>query len=214
LGLNTLNQIVRHDIKNDLTALGGYLDLLEATELNARQKELIGKMAERAHSADDHLIFAKEKQSIGAVTTAWQDVQATIDNAVSHVDLKGIIVDSRLHNVKLLADPMLPNVFFCLADNTVRHGGRAQNIIIRGEETKTGLSIIWEDDGVGVPSEEKEIIFNRGVGHNTGEGLFLVREILSMTGFSISEEGKPGAGARFVIRVPSGWYTWVRPSTS
>jgi len=85
--------------------------------------------------------------------------------------------------------------------------------VVRAENTETGLEIIWEDDGVGVPAESKKNIFSKGVGDNTGLGLYLAREILATTGFTISEEGEPGKGARFVIRVPSGWFTWrTQPS--
>jgi len=39
---------------------------------------------------------------------------------------------------------------------------------------------------------------------NAGLGLFLSREILGLTGITITENGIPGSGARFVIRVPAG----------
>jgi len=54
----------------------------------------------------------------------------------------------------------------------------------------------------------KEKIFNRGVGKNTGLGLFLVREILSITGITIRECGVEGKGARFEIAVPKGAYRY------
>ena len=41
-------------------------------------------------------------------------------------------------------------------------------------------------------------------GRHTGLGLFLSREILGLTGITITENGIPGSGARFVIRVPPG----------
>jgi signal transduction histidine kinase len=41
-------------------------------------------------------------------------------------------------------------------------------------------------------------------GKHTGLGLFLSREILGLTGITITENGIPGSGARFVIRVPAG----------
>jgi len=66
--------------------------------------------------------------------------------------------------------------------------------------------VVWEDNGVGIMEEEKERIFERGYGKNTGLGLFLVREILSLTGIMISETGTPGTGARFEITVPKGSY--------
>ena len=207
--LSILNQIVRHDTRNDLTALWGYLESLKATELNARQMELIDKMADRARSADKHLTFVNNQQSPGSSGAVWQDVQALIEGASSQVEMGEMIVESRVQGIKVMADPMLPNVFHCLVDNTVRHGLKATKITVHAEQTETGLSILWEDDGIGVPIEHKERIFERGFGQNTGEGLFLAYDILSLTGASISEEGVPGKGARFIIRVPSGWYTWV-----
>jgi signal transduction histidine kinase len=65
-----------------------------------------------------------------------------------------------------------------------------------------GLILTWEDDGVGIAESEKEKIFLRGYGKNTGYGLFLVREILSITGITIQETGIEGRGARFDIHVP------------
>ena len=64
--------------------------------------------------------------------------------------------------------------------------------------------IIWEDNGVGVPIDQKQRIFNRGFGSHTGLGLFLVKEVLSITGATIRETGEPGKGARFEIAVPEG----------
>lgn len=56
--------------------------------------------------------------------------------------------------------------------------------------------------GNGVASGEKEKIFDRGFGKNTGLGLALSRENLATTGITIIENGEPGKGARFEIRVP------------
>jgi len=48
----------------------------------------------------------------------------------------------------------------------------------------------------------KESIFLRGVGSNTGLGLFLTKEILILTGMTIVENGERGVGARFEILIP------------
>lgn len=209
--MSTLNQILRHDMRNDLTATWGYLELLERTELNERQRYLVGKLLERAKSADGHLDFANAQGAPGSSSAIWQDVQSIIDRVLGKVDMDGIIVESHVRGIGLLADPLLENVFHTLADNTVRHGDHVSRVIVRGENTEAGLSIIWEDDGVGVPAESKELIFGKGYGNNTGLGLYLAKEILATTGFTISEEGEPGKGARFVIRAPSGRFTWKRP---
>ena len=208
--MSTLNQILRHDMRNDLTAIWGYLELLEVTEMSERQRHLVGKLMERAKSADGHLEFASAQGSAGKRTTEWQEVQSTMDRVLAKVDMDGIVVESQVQGVRLLADPLLENVFHSLADNTVRHGERVTRVVVRAENIEKGLALIWEDDGIGVPQDRKEKIFDKGYGSNTGLGLYLAREILATTGFTISEEGEPGKGARFVIRAPSGWFTWKR----
>jgi signal transduction histidine kinase len=66
------------------------------------------------------------------------------------------------------------------------------------------MIVIVEDNGIGIPLAEKEKIFTRGYGKNTGLGLFLAKEILAITGIAIRETGIPGEGARFEILVPGG----------
>jgi signal transduction histidine kinase len=68
-----------------------------------------------------------------------------------------------------------------------------------------------EDDGPGIPEENKERIFEKGFGNNTGLGLFLTREILGITGITIRETGEPGTGARFELTVPPGSYRFTDP---
>jgi signal transduction histidine kinase len=53
---------------------------------------------------------------------------------------------------------------------------------------------------------EKEKIFERGFGKNTGFGLAISRDILDITGITIRETGEPGRGARFEITVPQGMW--------
>ena len=60
--------------------------------------------------------------------------------------------------------------------------------------------------GTGILPYEKEKIFGRDFGKNTGPGLFLVQEIFGITGISISGNGEPGSGSRFEIVNPPGTY--------
>nr|WP_280897447.1 HAMP domain-containing sensor histidine kinase [Methanolinea mesophila] len=115
--------------------------------------------------------------------------------------------------VEILADPALPKVFENLLDNTLRHGGKkVSGVRVTCEVCEDELLVTWEDDGVGVPEDEKERIFDRGYGKNTGLGLFLAQEVLGVTGIGINEKGIPGDGARFVIRVPRGGYRFTTGS--
>ena len=57
---------------------------------------------------------------------------------------------------------------------------------------------------MGITDEDKKRLFTRGFRKNTGLGLFLSREILAITGITITENGTTGKGARFEIAVPKG----------
>ena len=101
---------------------------------------------------------------------------------------------------------MLEMVFANLFGNAVMHGGHVSRIAVRCEKEKGGLLITVEDNGVGIPLDEKQKIFKKGFGKNTGFGLFLAREILAITGIMIHEKGVYGKGALFEIKVPNGKY--------
>ena len=63
---------------------------------------------------------------------------------------------------------------------------------------------------MGIAGEDKRRLFERGFGKNTGLGLFLSREILSITGITIRETGDSGGGARFEMVVPRGENRFVQ----
>ena len=66
--------------------------------------------------------------------------------------------------------------------------------------------MIYEDDGVGVPSENKPRLFKQGfsTGGSTGFGLFLSMKMIEVYGWTMAEEGESGKGAKFVISIPKG----------
>ena len=106
--------------------------------------------------------------------------------------------------LQIFADPLFEKVLYNLVDNTIRHGETATRVNISVITDKNDIRIIWKDNGVGVPAEQKEMIFNRGFGKNTGFGLFLICEVLAITGMTIRETGELGKGARFKITVLNG----------
>ncbi len=107
-----------------------------------------------------------------------------------------------MERVEVFADPMLDRVFLNLIKSSARHGKTVSQVVITYQVGDDGLLIYVEDDGVGIPETEKEKIFEYGACAGGGLGLFLVREILSITNMTIREIGEPGTGARFEIHVP------------
>jgi signal transduction histidine kinase len=76
------------------------------------------------------------------------------------------------------------------------------SIHVKTHEDNGVLVITVEDDGNGISAKDKKQLFTKGFGKRTGLGLYLSREILSITGITINENGEPGKGARFEIVVP------------
>ena len=113
-------------------------------------------------------------------------------------------------NIEIYADPLLKKVFFNLIDNSLRHNGAKMSYIrVTASQNPSKIDelvISVEDDGLGVGKEDKPHLFTKGFGKNTGLGLYLSKEILSITGLTIQETGEPGKGARFEILVPKGKY--------
>ena len=72
-----------------------------------------------------------------------------------------------------------------LVENALVHGKHVTVIRFSFNETENDLVLSCEDDGVGVPDSAKERIFRREYFRNTGYGLFLIAEILGITGISI-----------------------------
>jgi len=201
--LNLLSTVTRHDINNQLMVQVGYLEMIEETELDPLQREYFEMVKATAGRISAMILFTKEYEEIGVYAPAWEDCRRLVDRAVKEVVLRQVRIFNGIPvGAEILADPLVFRVFYNLMDNAMRYGGRITYIRFSTEKRGNDLVIICEDDGVGIPVDEKGKIFERGFGKNTGLGLFLSKEILSITGITITETGEPGYGARFEIIVP------------
>lgn len=201
--LDTMARALRHDVMNELTVLNGHLELLSGTELTEKQSERLQKALKAARRIDDLIEKTREDHILDPVKPKWQALDQSLRDGIRNAELEGVRLRTDLCDCQILADPMLPTVFGNLVDNSLRHGGGVTEIRVSVEQKGQRTLIIWEDDGVGIPQDDKKRIFERGVGKHTGMGLFLVREILNITDLDIYEDGVPGKGARFVITVPA-----------
>ncbi len=204
--LNMLGRLTRNDLA---AAVSG---LLERIARGMRQfddpavRRHLESLEEDARLVQRRTEITRDYQDLGLQPPGWQPLQKVIREVTSCLLLPGISVRPWVERLEVFADPMLDRVFANLIENAARHGKTVSSVVITYRILDDGLSICVEDDGEGVPETEKERIFTYGVGIDGGLGLFLVREILSITGMTIRETGTPGKGARFVIHVPPGGY--------
>ena len=201
-----LNSVTRHDILNQLNTLTGYLGIMKKMQNDERMAGLIQTEQQVAETIRRQITFTRDYQNIGVRPPQWNKISDTITKVLTTMDMGSAAISVETNHLEIYSDLLIEKVFFNLIDNSLRHGERVTKIHIGFIHEGTGLSILYEDNGIGVPDEEKERIFERGFGKNTGYGLFLVREILSITSLTIKESGTFGNGTRFEIFIPQGLF--------
>jgi len=206
--LNLFSSITRHDIRNQLSLIFLAIDSLSChpeSDHIASQVEQIESASKRIKNFID---LAREYQEIGVRKPVWKPVLQTFLDVTATMNCTVAFGEgtNNCSSVLVYADPLLEKVFFNIVDNSIKYCPDKPWIRIQCHESDEGLIISIYDNGPGIPDTEKEQIFTKGYGKGTGLGLFLVREILSITGMKIRETGKLGEGAIFEIIVPPGKY--------
>ncbi len=202
--LNLMGSITRHDAINQIGVLSGYLSLAEDDSNDRERTEHLEAAKKACKTITEQLQFAGSYQKAGTMDPEWTRIRLEFAGAASVIDMGNIQVKEKLGDLEVLADPMFERVFLNLLTNTRRHGQKATQVTAEFEHRDDTVAIRYSDDGVGIPADAKEKIFQRGYGKDSGLGLFLIREVLGITGMSIEEIGVPGKGVVFEILVPGG----------
>jgi len=211
--LNLLSSITRHDILNQLTALMIMEEFLKEDVTEEEPAAYVDAIIDVTNKIEEQIQFTRDYQDLGKLKPAWQNVQKIASDANVRSMAYDIAVEIDVEGVFVYADHMLEKVFLNLYDNAVRHGKGVTNIHVSFREDHGRGIITVRDNGIGVPTEMKGNVFDRCTGTNTGLGLFLVTEILGITGITIEENGVPGTGASFDIIIPEGrWNSTARPA--
>jgi signal transduction histidine kinase len=98
-----------------------------------------------------------------------------------------------------------------LIENAAKYGNGTVFVTIDAEPADA-LCVIWvEDDGLGIPSEERERIFDRGARLDTGKpgtglGLAIVRDVAQIYGGDVSLDEREDLGGLLVrLSLPRAW---------
>ncbi|MFC6730467.1 PAS domain-containing sensor histidine kinase [Natronoarchaeum mannanilyticum] len=188
--------VVSHDIKNPLTVADGRLELAAATGDPEHVEEVVEALDRADAIVDDVLALSRrsdveldrEPVSLRAISRgAGHSVSAPRADISLPPDVEIVADRSQLRR-------LLENLF----KNAVQHG--RPDVSIDVVVTDDGFAV--EDDGPGIPPEERERVFETAYTTHedgTGFGLSIVREVADAHGWSVSVcEGSAG-GARFEI---------------
>jgi len=203
--MRVVGRLTRHDVRNKLSAVTGNIFLTRQKVSGDREALTCLDDAESAVRQVERIFdFARTYEKLGVEELAYMNVEKSVREAVSlFADLHGVKLVNDCRGLTVLADSLLRQLFYNLIDNSLKYGEKVSKIrIYYKEERKHQLKLVYEDDGVGIPKAEKEKIFKEGYGKGTGYGLYLIRKMCEVYGWSIRGTGKQGKGAEFTITIP------------
>lgn len=141
-------------------------------------------------------------------------IRQTIENMEIVIQEKGgsISCDLKADNPILKADKVhLTNIIYNLLDNAIKYAVEPPVISITTRNTRKGIVISIQDNGIGISKEIQKNIFSKfyrvptGNVHNVkgcGLGLFYVKTITDAHHGFIKLESESGKGSRFDVYLP------------
>ncbi|KAF5424891.1 MAG: sensor histidine kinase [Candidatus Methanomarinus sp.] len=190
--LNLMNEILRHDILNDLTVISGAFRLYE---INRKEKNLemtldrINKCIETINRMRDLELFYSSHTdlTIFSVTDVLEDVIKHYPSITFNIEGQS----------QILADECFTSIFENLISNAIIHGKTdAIDIKIKTDAKYCKVSIA--DEGIGIPDKIKKKIFDKNFAYGetgkTGLGLYVVREVMKYYGGYVCVEDNTPKG--------------------
>ncbi len=221
---NTFISVVSHEFKTPVAIIKGYAETLQRPEAR-RNPALVEEMLEEiADEADrlarlvDDLLDASQLQAGGLPFRDVEDVnlralaQRVVERYCPRTDRHRLMLDIPENFPTITGDPFrLEQVLDNLVSNAIKYSPRGGQIVVRGGATLAEVMVSVNDEGVGIPLEEQEHIFDpfyrvegpetRAVA-GTGLGLFLTRAIIRAHGGRCWVHSTPGQGATFFVALP------------
>ena len=213
---------VSHELRSPLMTLSASVDVLETRrdELSERSQAALDLLAAEvgrfSQLVEDLLEISRydagavrlELDEIRLAEFVMQAVRASASGANVPVEL-----DSELASVVVQADKRrLARVVANLLDNAQKYANGATSVSLCRVDDAVQIAV--EDDGPGIPDDERDIVFERfargggagrrGSGEGVGLGLALVAEHVRLHGGRVwvEDRGDDEQGARFVIELP------------
>lgn len=211
--LEILNQVVRHDIRNDLQVVLGYAEILrEFVDDDGRDHvdrvvnsardaieitESAGDVADVMLSADDE---TKPVEMRYVLNDQISEVRSTYEDVI-------LTTDGSIPDVEVMADGMLGSVFRNLLTNAVVHNDEdIRKVTVSATVTDGTAEVRVADNGPGIPDDRKDAIFEDGEkgldSEGTGLGLYLVETLLNRYGGDVRVADNDPRGAVFTVSLP------------
>ncbi len=204
-----------HELRTPLTAMRTNLEVLATLDMPDEQRKEVINDVIRTQSRVEETLGALERLAQGELSTSDDhvpvDIAELLDRAahdamrvypdldVSLVPAPTVIIVGLPAGLRLAVDNAIANA--------VKHGG-AGRVQLSAVSSRAGVEIAIDDDGVGIPEEERDIVFERFSRGSTasvsgsGLGLALVAQQAELHGGTALLQSSPLGGARLLLRLP------------
>ena len=204
-----------HELRTPLTAMRTNLEVLSTLDLPEEQRKEVVNDVIRTQSRIEATLGALERLAQGELSTFDDHVPVDITELLDRAAHDAMRVYPDL-DVSLVPEPTviivgLPAGLRLAVDNAianaVKHGGAAR-VQLSAVSSRAGVEIAIDDDGVGIPEEERKVVFDRFSRGSTashsgsGLGLALVAQQAELHGGTASLEDSPLGGVRLLLRLP------------
>jgi PAS domain S-box-containing protein len=208
--LELLNQVLRHDIRNDLQLVMAYADLL-ADHVDDEGREYLAAIDESVENAVELTTTARNLSEVilqsNIENTSVQlgmVVEQQVDEIRASYSDASLQVDGSLPDVEVVANSMLGSVFRNLLKNAIQHNDEAvPEVVVSATADADRVTVRVADNGPGVPDEHTEVVFGKGEkgldSAGTGIGLYLVQSLVDSYGGDVWIEDNDPKGAVFVV---------------
>ncbi|KLO31920.1 histidine kinase [Mycolicibacter heraklionensis] len=204
-----------HELRTPLTAMRTNLEVLTTLDLPDDQRKEVLNDVVRTQTRIEATLSALERLAQGELSTSDDHVPVDITDLLDRAAHDAMRVFPDL-NVSLVPSPTciivgLPAGLRLAVDNAianaVKHGGATQ-VQLSAVTSREGVEIAIDDNGGGVPEEERRVVFERFSRGSTashsgsGLGLALVAQQAELHGGTASLEDSPLGGVRLLLRLP------------
>jgi PAS domain S-box-containing protein len=212
--LEVLNRTMRHDIRNDMSIILGWGEVLEDHVDEAGREYL-----EKVLATGDHILeltesagdYAESLTDEAAVERKPTSLRSVLTNELSlrreSFPETEFAVAGEIPDVAVVANEMLGSVFRNLLNNAVHHNDAEEPLVeIRCEVGDEMATVRVADNGPGIPDDRKQSIFSKGendpASQGRGIGLYLVETLTNQYGGTVRVENNDPTGTVFIIRLP------------
>jgi PAS domain S-box-containing protein len=213
--LDILNQVLRHDIRNDLQLVTAYGELL-TDHVDEEGSEYLDTLRQSANHAVE---LTKTARNLADVMLSREDVQTQsqvnlgntlereLDKLESEYPDAHVMLDGSLPTVQIQANEMIDSVFRNLLSNAVQHNdNEVPELSISATTHEESVVVRIADNGPGVPDSQKDEIFGKGEkgfdSSGTGLGLYLVQQLVTQYNGEVWVEDNAPDGAIFAVKFP------------